>query len=76
MDYKVIPFTASIDPIKGNTSHVATQLETLIKDNALNGWEYVGLESVTTFVQPQVGCFGLQSKPGFTTHNQMVVFKK
>ena len=76
MDYKVVPFTASIDPIKGTANHAADQLQSLIKDYSLKGWEYVGLESVTTFVKPEVGCFGLQSKPGYTTHRQMAVFKR
>lgn len=76
MEYKVIPFVASIDPKKGTTGEVANQLENLIKTYTNNGWEYIGLESVTTYVQPNVGCFGIGSQPAYTTTNQMVVFKK
>lgn len=77
MDYKVVPFTASIDPIKGTANNVPDQLQSLIKDYSLKGWEYVGLESVTTFVKPEAGgCFTSQAKPGYTTHRQMVVFKR
>ena len=77
MEYKVIPFVASIDSKKGTSSHVAQQLEDLIKIYNNQAWKYVRLESVTTFVQPDNGCFGIiGTKPGYTTTRQMVVFSK
>ncbi|KOS04812.1 hypothetical protein AM493_01205 [Flavobacterium akiainvivens] len=76
MEYKVVPFVASIDAKIGSTSQVADQLESIIKSYTAQGWEYVRLESVTTFVKPEAGCFGQDAKPGYTTANQMVVFKK
>lgn len=76
MEYKVIPFVASIDSKKGNSTHVAEQLEEIIKHHSNQGWKYVRLESVSTFVQPDAGCFGLGAKPGFTTARQIVVFSK
>jgi hypothetical protein len=50
MEYKVVPFVASIDPKKGNSNHVAEQLENLIKNFSNQGWEYVRLEGVSTYV--------------------------
>ena len=76
MEYKVIPFVASIDPAKNSQKQVAEQLEDLIKNQANHGWQYVRLESVTSYVQPTGGCFGLGSTPGGTVHKQMVVFSK
>ena len=76
MDYKVVPFVASIDANKGTSAHVAEQLQSLITNFSHQGWKYVRLESVITFVQPQNGCFGLGGKPGYTTSRQMVVFEK
>ncbi|PJB57391.1 MAG: hypothetical protein CO098_11675 [Bacteroidetes bacterium CG_4_9_14_3_um_filter_41_19] len=76
MQYKVVPFVASIDQKKGTSDHVAQQLEQLINEYASNGWTYVRLESVSTYVSPDNGCFGLGGKPGFTTARQMVVFSK
>jgi hypothetical protein len=76
VEYKVVPFAASIDPKKGTTNDVAKQLESLMKNFTNNGWEYVRLESVSTFVHPESGCFGIGAQPGFTTNNQMVVFQK
>lgn len=76
MEYKVIPFVASLDPKKGTSEHVAQQLEETIKFYSNQGWKYIRLESVTTFVQPENGCFGLGAKPGYTTSRQMIVFEK
>ena len=76
MEYKVIPFVASIDSKNGTSNHVAEQLESLIKNYTNQGWKYIRLESVTTFVQPDNGCFGLGTKPGYNTTRQMVVFSK
>ncbi len=76
MEYKVIPFVASIDSKKGDSSHVADQLEKIIKHHSNQGWKYVRLESVSTFVKPDTGCFGLGAKPGYTTSRQMIVFSK
>lgn len=76
MEYKVVPFVASIDPKKGTSNHVAEQLESLIKSHNNQGWEYIRLEGVSTFVHPDNGCFGFGNKPGYTTTRQMVVFRK
>lgn len=75
MEYKVIPFVASIDSKKGNSTQVANQLEEIIKNHSNQGWNYVRLESVSTFVEPESGCFG-SGKPGYTTARQMIVFSK
>lgn len=76
MEYKVIPFVASIDSKSGNSTHVAQQLEEIIKHHSNQGWKYKRLESVSTFIQPDAGCFGFGAKPGYTTSRQMVVFSK
>ena len=46
MEYKVVPFVASIDPKKGTSDHVAEQLESLIKNYTNQGWEYVRRRSI------------------------------
>lgn len=76
MEYKVIPFVASIDHKKGTSDDVAQQLEELINQYASQGWKYERLEGVTTFVSPNNGCFGFGAKPGYETTRQMVVFSK
>lgn len=76
MEYKVVPFAAVIDQRKGTSAHVAEQLQKIIDHYSGQGWNYVRLESVSTFVGPDQGCFGFLGKPGYTTTRQMVVFSK
>jgi len=76
MEYKVIPFTATLDQKKETTSVVAEQLQRLITKYTVQGWAYVRLESVSTYVQPDTGCFGFGAKPGYLASYQMVVFSK
>lgn len=76
MKYKIVPFVASIDHNKGTSEHVAKQLEELINEYSKQGWNYLRLESVSTFVKPDSGCFGFGGKPGFNTTRQMIVFSQ
>ena len=76
MEYKVIPFVASIDRNKNPSIQVAEQLEDLIKIYTLKGWKYIRLESVTSLVKAESGCFGLSQNPAYTTTRQIVVFSK
>ena len=76
MEYKVIPFIASIDRKKNPSIQVAEQLEDMIKTFTNKGWEYIRLESVTSQVKADGGCFGFGQTPGYITTRQMVVFRK
>ncbi|MFD2584925.1 hypothetical protein ACFSR6_20680 [Pedobacter vanadiisoli] len=76
MEYKVVPFTATLDQKNETTITVANQLEKLIKRYQTQGWEYIRLESVSTYVKPDPGCFGLGAKPGYLASYQMIVFSK
>ncbi|MFW0714311.1 hypothetical protein [Pedobacter sp. N23S346] len=55
---------------------VAQQLEKIVNSYRTQGWVYVRLESVSTYVQPDPGCFGFGAKPGYLAAYQMVVFSK
>ena len=76
MEYKVIPFNATINRQTQTTLVIANQLENTIKQFNSQGWEYVRLESVSTYIQPDKGCFGLDDKPGYLASYQMLVFCK
>ena len=76
MEYKVVPFVAVINQSKGSLDQVAQQLEELIQSYSSEGWEYLRLESVTTFVQPDSGCFGIGGKSAYETSKQMIIFSK
>jgi hypothetical protein len=75
MTYKVVPFTASIAS-NANASAAAAQLEALIQTYTSEGWEYVRLEHVDTFVAGTNGCFGLGATPGRNISIAMAVFRK
>lgn len=74
MEYKVVPFTGNLNQNE-TINAVAEQLERVIEKYTNQGWEYVRLESVSTYVQPETGCFG-NGKPGYITGYQMVVFSR
>ena len=76
MEYKVVAFTATLNQKNETTNTVASQLENLIQQYNNQGWAYVRLESVSTYVQPDTGCFGLGAKPGYLASYQMVVFSR
>jgi hypothetical protein len=77
MQYKVIPFVASLDQKNQSSSqHVAEQLEKIIAKYNAEGWAYVRLESVTTHVAGANGCFGLGATPAYNTSKQVIVFEK
>lgn len=78
MQYKVIPFVGTLDQKKQFSSqHVAEQLEKTITKYGDEGWTYVRLESVSTQVAADNGCFGLiGTKPAYTTSRQVLVFKR
>ncbi len=75
MDYKVVPFEASVQR-NGSTSDAADQLQSLIDGQTGQGWEYQGLENVSTNVAPTSGCFGLGAQPGYSISVSVAVFKK
>lgn len=75
MNYKVVPFPASITS-EGNATAAAQQLQTLIDSYTLDGWEYVRLEHVDTFVAGNNGCFGIGAVPSRTTSSAMAVLRK
>lgn len=76
MEYKVIPFVASIDSKNGISNIEAQQLQSFLTIQNNTGGRYVRPKSVTTFVQPKSSCFRRGAKPSFTTTRQMIVFQK
>lgn len=72
--YRVVPFVASVGLHEG-ANQAAEQLESLIKSWSDDGWEYVRLESVATYVAGSSGCFGLGATPSQLVSYSMAVFK-
>ena len=57
MQYKVVPFNAAIS-LKEGANEAASQLEELIGRVIADGWDYVRLETIPTYVAGDAGCFG------------------
>ena len=76
MEYKVVPFAASIDLKKNSSAQIAEQLESAIKHYTAKDWQYVRVENITTFVHAEVGCFGFGARPAQTLFTHLVVFQK
>jgi hypothetical protein len=75
MQYKVVPIVPVIR--KGeNVSHLVTEFESVIQKYADQGWDFVSLESLSTWVTGNSGCFGLGATPGYMDVKQMLIFRK
>lgn len=77
-EYKCVPFIATVKAgffSKDNAGTIASQLESLIKDNAVGGWEFYGVYQVQTLVKP--GCLGsLLGKTEGAIPYDLVTFRK
>ena len=78
MEYKVVPLdpTFNSKTATPTSNDAADYLERFIKHYTDQGWSYVRVESISTFVAEDGGCFGLGSTPSYTSVKQMVVFSK
>lgn len=75
MEYRVVPFAASITQNDG-AGKAAAQLQSLITQHAEERWEYVRLESVETNIAGSSGCFGFGASPSRTVSVSMIVFRR
>jgi hypothetical protein len=75
MQYIVVPFVASVQNNQGANA-VAEQLQNLITQYSQEGYEYLRLEQVDTFVRGSSGCFGMGGSPSYTTSHSVAVFYK
>ncbi|HEU4557692.1 MAG TPA: hypothetical protein VFS20_07575 [Longimicrobium sp.] len=75
MQYRVIPFTANIANNEG-AGAAAGQLQNLIGQLGSEGWDYVRLEELTTYVAGTDGCFGIGAVPGTTRSVSLAVFRR
>jgi hypothetical protein len=75
MQYRVLPFVANVSA-SGGASEVAQLLQGLCQQQAADGFEFFGLESVETVIAGSNGCFGFGSKPSVLTSYSVAVFRK
>ena len=75
MQFRVIPFTANIGVTEGAAA-AAGQLQHLIAQLGAEGWEYVRLEELTTYVAGTDGCLGIGAVPPSTRNVSLAVFRR
>jgi hypothetical protein len=75
MDFKIVPFTAQVSR-DSNAASVADQIQSVVDVYNSQGWEYLRMESVQTWVAGSSGCFGIGAQPGFNTIFNVLVFRK
>jgi hypothetical protein len=75
MEYKVVSISPNLSR-KSPPTQVADDLENVIQKYAEQGWEFMQVETLGTYVDGTNGCFGLGAKPGFHVEFQMVVFQR
>ena len=74
-DFTVLPFVANID-IQQGASEAASQLQSVITQYSAQGWEYVRLETVETYVRGDSGCLGIGSTDPRWEHFKMIVLRR
>ena len=68
-----MPFVAKITQ-KDSTGQVAEQLQTVINSYSSQGWDYVRMENVETYVDGTNGCFGFGAKPGYVIYENQKTY--
>lgn len=76
MEYKVVPLEANFNLKTSSSKEASEYLEKFINYYQNQGWKYIRVESVSTFISGDGGCFGLGATPGYSTTKQMVVFSR
>lgn len=75
MDYKCVPFDPGADR-NAPAAAVAAKLQDLITAEAIDGWNYVGLENHATVVPGSNGCFGIGAVNPYEHTFSVAVFSK
>ncbi len=79
MEYRVIPFVAQLLDNQGPET-AAGQLQTLINEQAAQGWKFLGLNNTEIIITTpgKKGCFGIGGTPESSrvTRFDMAVFEK
>jgi len=68
MQYKVVPFNRAKFPDQA--------LQSIIEENAVDGWKYKNHEYSDKLFPGNNGCFGIGATPNSINHVGFVVFEK
>lgn len=68
MRYKVVPFYRA--------KEVSKELQSIIDNNAVDGFQYVNHQYSDKVKPGNIGCFGIGAKPDTIIHVGFVIFRK
>ena len=75
MDYKCVPFDPGADR-NAPAAAIASKLQDVIKAEATDDWEFVGLENHATVVPGSSGCFSIGETNPYEHTFSVAVFRK
>ena len=75
MQYKTLPFAPNV-PKRDPSASAALALESMINDEAVSGWEFVGLQNHSVIVPGGNGCFGFGATAPYPKTLSLAVFRK
>lgn len=75
MEYMVRSISPSLTEA-GDKTIVANQIQEVIQKFTDEGWEYVGIEHLSTYVHGSKGCFGFGATPGRNITVQLIIFRR
>lgn len=74
MEIKVVPFVPQVTDVNP-AGAASSELQTIINEMQVQGWEFVSLSSLQTAVKP-TGCNAAQNKPMSIVNFQLIIFRK
>ncbi len=75
MNTKVVPFNPVVKG-KQTAAKVPAEMEQLINEHAVDGWEFYNFYTSETLIAGSAGCFGIGAKPSYSINVGFVVFKR
>jgi hypothetical protein len=73
--FKVVPFQAAISHY-GTMHELAASLQIAIDLENADGWDFVQLQELTTWVDGSSGCFGIGAVSGHNRAIPVLIFKR
>ena len=74
-EFRVLPFVANITQQQGS-AEAASQLQQVISQYSGQGWEFVRLETVETFINGDSGCLGFGSTDSRWERYKVIVIRR
>ena len=75
MEYKVVPFKPNLEHGQ-SSAEAAAQVQSILNEHSNNGWQFLQIANVQTYIGGLTVGFDHVVEPGHETNFQMLLFKK